>query len=45
LVATPVAPVAGAGVFGVAGGVTDVVNDHTAPVVDPWLLRATICQK
>ena len=45
LVATPVAPSAGEGEPGVAGGATAVVNDHTAPGVDPTLLRATICQK
>ena len=32
---------------GVPGGriAAAVVNDHTGPVVDPLLLRATICQK
>ena len=45
LAATPAAPLAGDGVFGVAGGAADVVNDQTDPVVDPALLRATICQK
>jgi hypothetical protein len=46
LVATPVAPLAGAGDVGVlgGGGVAAVVNDHTGPVVVPALLCATICQ-
>src|SRR5207253_1304713 len=35
LAATPAAPLAGDGVFGVAGGAADVVNDQTDPVVDP----------
>jgi hypothetical protein len=42
-----VAPFAGFGEFGVAGGgsAAAVANDHTDPVVEPLLLRATICQK
>ena len=47
---TPVAPWAGAGLPGTAGGVGgpavgSVLNDQTAPVVVPLLFFATICQK
>ena len=40
VVATPVAPLVGVGVVGVAGTAA-VVNDHTGPVVVPAALRAT----
>jgi hypothetical protein len=46
-VLTPVAAFAGDGDAGVPGGAEAlaVVNDHTAPVVEPDALRATIRQK
>ena len=43
-VATAVAPVAGDGLLGFAGGATFVVNDHTGPAVEPLAPLAVICQ-
>ena len=40
-----VAPSAGFGVLGVAGGVATVVNDQTGPFVAPAEFRDTTCQK
>jgi hypothetical protein len=44
-VAVLVAPFAGFGEFGVAGGAATVLNDHTGPVVEPTAFLATILQK
>ena len=40
-----VAPSAGFGALGVAGGVDTVVNDQTGPFVAPAEFRDTTCQK
>ncbi len=44
LVATLVAPLAGLGLLGAAGGATIVVKDHTLPAVWPPALIATTFQ-
>jgi hypothetical protein len=41
---TPVAPLAGDGLLGEAGGAAIVVKDHTGPAVDPPVPLAVTCQ-